>query len=223
MTLWSAPPEPVGPARFVFPPPSEWPAEDLIALGGDLSPPTLVGAYRRGIFPMVLDARDPDPVLGWWSPDPRGILPLDRPHQGKIFGSYLTPFGLTVGVGATVGSGAPLTPLASNPAYRSAGEIPEAPRGSGIQTQDGFRERTPAEVQFDLHLDYGVPIAGKRLTLVADVFNLFDQQRAIDYDNFTEITFGDLKPDFGTPKAGGGFITQYHAPLQVRLGARFEW
>jgi leucyl/phenylalanyl-tRNA--protein transferase len=78
MTRWSAPPEPVGPARFVFPPPSEWPAEDLIALGGDLSPPTIVGAYRRGIFPMVLDARDPDPVLGWWSPDPRGILPLDR-------------------------------------------------------------------------------------------------------------------------------------------------
>jgi hypothetical protein len=145
-----------------------------------------------------------------------GPLPNDRPHQGKIFGSYLTPFGLTVGVGATVGSGAPLTPLASNPAYRSAGEIPEAPRGSGIQTQDGFRERTPAEVQFDLHLDYGVPIAGKRLTLVADVFNLFDQQRAIDYDNFTESTFQVANPDFGR-------IIAYQLPRRVRLGARFAF
>ena len=92
----------------------------------------------------------------------------------------------------------------------------EAPRGSGIQTQDGFRERTPAEVQFDLHLDYGVPIAGKRLTLVADVFNLFDQQRAIDYDNFTESTFQVANPDFGR-------IIAYQLPRQVRLGARFAF
>lgn len=35
-----------------------------------------MAAYRRGIFPMIVET--PEPVLGWWSPDPRGILPLDR-------------------------------------------------------------------------------------------------------------------------------------------------
>ena len=34
----------------------------------------LVGAYRHGIFPMALE----DGEIGWFSPDPRGILPLDR-------------------------------------------------------------------------------------------------------------------------------------------------
>ena len=32
---------------------------------------------------MVLDAADPDPVLGWWSPDPRGILPLEQLRVSK--------------------------------------------------------------------------------------------------------------------------------------------
>jgi leucyl/phenylalanyl-tRNA--protein transferase len=42
-----------------------------------LSPATLVAAYRRGIFPMPLDIPDrPEPVLAWWSPETRGILPL---------------------------------------------------------------------------------------------------------------------------------------------------
>jgi leucyl/phenylalanyl-tRNA--protein transferase len=72
---WSTRPQPVGQNLWSFPPPSEWPASDIIAAGGDLEPSTLVAAYRRGIFPMVVDA--PDPILAWWSPDPRGILPLD--------------------------------------------------------------------------------------------------------------------------------------------------
>ena len=49
----------------------------MIAAGADLSPATLIGAYRRGIFPMPLDIPDrAEPVLAWWSPESRGILPL---------------------------------------------------------------------------------------------------------------------------------------------------
>jgi leucyl/phenylalanyl-tRNA--protein transferase len=44
-------------------------------VGADLQPATLMTAYRRGLFPMELRARGP---IGWWSPNPRGILPLDR-------------------------------------------------------------------------------------------------------------------------------------------------
>ena len=78
MTDWFTQPQLPGPTRFSFPPPSEWPPQDLIALGGDLDPGTLITAYSRGIFPMVLDARAREPVVGWWSPDPRGVLPLDN-------------------------------------------------------------------------------------------------------------------------------------------------
>jgi leucyl/phenylalanyl-tRNA--protein transferase len=75
VTDWRTRPTPVGPIQWAFPPPAQWPDQDLIIVGGDLEPPTIVGAYRQGIFPMIVEA--PAPVLGWWSPDPRGIVPLD--------------------------------------------------------------------------------------------------------------------------------------------------
>ncbi len=50
--------------------------EDLVGVGADLRPGTLLAAYRHGLFPMGLGERGRGP-LGWWSPDPRGVLPLD--------------------------------------------------------------------------------------------------------------------------------------------------
>jgi leucyl/phenylalanyl-tRNA--protein transferase len=51
------------------------PESDLVTIGGDLLPSTLIHAYRRGIFPMEVTGLPG--VVGWWSPDPRGIMPLD--------------------------------------------------------------------------------------------------------------------------------------------------
>ena len=76
MTDWSTTPQPVGQSRWSFPPPDGWPDTDLIAVGGDLEPATLINAYRQGIFPMEVTALQGR--LGWWSPEPRGIVPLDR-------------------------------------------------------------------------------------------------------------------------------------------------
>jgi leucyl/phenylalanyl-tRNA--protein transferase len=41
-----------------------------------LDPALVVRAYRQGIFPMAMD----DGQIGWFSPDPRGIIPLDTFH-----------------------------------------------------------------------------------------------------------------------------------------------
>lgn len=38
----------------------------------------LLWAYANGIFPMARSADDPE--LGWYDPDPRGVLPLDGFH-----------------------------------------------------------------------------------------------------------------------------------------------
>ena len=76
MTDWSTRPQPVGPSRWAFPSPEEWPDDDVVAMGGDLAPSTLIAAYRGGIFPMSLDSMPG--VMVWWSPNPRGILPLDN-------------------------------------------------------------------------------------------------------------------------------------------------
>ncbi len=76
MTDWSSQPQRVGDVRWAFPPASAWPDHDVIAVGGDLEPATLINAYAHGIFPMAVSVRKG--ALGWWSPDRRGIVPLDR-------------------------------------------------------------------------------------------------------------------------------------------------
>ncbi len=66
----------------IEPPPTEWelPHPDdagdgeVAGIGADLEPGTLLAAYRRGLFPMRVGRRG---HLGWWAPDPRGIIPLD--------------------------------------------------------------------------------------------------------------------------------------------------
>ncbi len=67
------PTEPV-PTRWQLPDPADAQSgEDLIGVGADLEPGTLLAAYRAGVFPMGVSWRGP---LGWWSPDPRAVLPL---------------------------------------------------------------------------------------------------------------------------------------------------
>jgi leucyl/phenylalanyl-tRNA--protein transferase len=68
------------PSRWELPDPAALPAGSEIAgVGADLAPGTLLAAYRHGLFPMRLQARGPIGLgpLGWWSPDPRGIVPVD--------------------------------------------------------------------------------------------------------------------------------------------------
>lgn len=64
------------PSGWVFPDPTTAEDDDLVAVGADLEPGTLLHAYRRGLFPMP--AGDPGIPMLWWSPQERGILPLDR-------------------------------------------------------------------------------------------------------------------------------------------------
>jgi leucyl/phenylalanyl-tRNA--protein transferase len=67
--------------RPIEPRPSQWQLPSafeadehgLVGVGADLEPGTLLAAYRGGLFPMPFRKR----LVGWWSPDPRGILPLD--------------------------------------------------------------------------------------------------------------------------------------------------
>ena len=146
-----------------------------------------------------------------------GPLPNDRPHQVKIYSNYVFDMGINAGVGLTVGSGRPLTPFAANPVYESDGEIPEGPRGSGFETVDGFRTRTPVESSVNVHLDYRLPVAGSReLSLIFDAFNLFDRQGVLQYDDRTETG-----PE--TPNSDLGRVLEYQTPRQVRFGLRFRF
>ena len=75
MTDWLTRPLPLERSRWSFAPGWRTSPDDIIAIGGDLEPATVIAAYRQGVFPMIVET--PAPLLAWWSPDPRGIIPLD--------------------------------------------------------------------------------------------------------------------------------------------------
>ena len=59
-----------------FPSPETWPDDDdVVAVGADLAPDTLLYAYTHGMFPMHVDRRHE--TLGWFSPLRRGIIPVE--------------------------------------------------------------------------------------------------------------------------------------------------
>ncbi len=62
------------PTPWSFPPARHADAVGVVGIGADLEPGTLLAAYRGGIFPMPVGE---GPQMAWWSPDPRGILPLE--------------------------------------------------------------------------------------------------------------------------------------------------
>ncbi len=50
--------------------------DGVVGVGADLEPATLLAAYRSGLFPMPIGQGRRE-LLAWWSPDPRGVIPLD--------------------------------------------------------------------------------------------------------------------------------------------------
>jgi len=99
-------------------------SHDMVALGADLEPGTLLAAYRLGLFPMHVhtplevaakggnEASDnpmaeptPEPTpeqrlpserIGWWSPDPRGVLPLDQLQVSRSLRQSMGKYRCTV-------------------------------------------------------------------------------------------------------------------------------
>jgi leucyl/phenylalanyl-tRNA--protein transferase len=59
-----------------------------------IEPELLLGAYAQGIFPMGM----PEGELGWFSPDPRGVLPLEEFHvpHGLVRRLRKNPFEIRV-------------------------------------------------------------------------------------------------------------------------------
>jgi leucyl/phenylalanyl-tRNA--protein transferase len=79
------------PSRYVFDASGANEGEDLVGVGADLAPGTVLEAYARGLFPMGLGAAGAPPI-GWWSPDPRGILRPGEFHVSRSLRRSLRHF-----------------------------------------------------------------------------------------------------------------------------------
>lgn len=61
-------------------------------MGADLEPGTLLSAYRAGLFPMPIGRRR----IAWFSPQPRGVLPLEAIHVSRSLRRSRRRFEVTV-------------------------------------------------------------------------------------------------------------------------------
>lgn len=68
--------------------------DDLVGIGADLAPGTLLAAYRRGLFPMP-SGHEGDPMY-WFCPVNRGVLPLDGLRVSRSLRRSSRDFEVTV-------------------------------------------------------------------------------------------------------------------------------
>ncbi|MFC0360396.1 MULTISPECIES: leucyl/phenylalanyl-tRNA--protein transferase [Kytococcus] len=70
------------------------PGDDLVGVGGDLAPETLLSAYTHGVFPMGVGGGGSGPV-GWWFPEERGVLLPGGLHVSRSLRRSMRAFTLT--------------------------------------------------------------------------------------------------------------------------------
>jgi hypothetical protein len=158
-----------------------------------------------------------------------GLLPNDREHQFKVYGSYVWPFKLTTGFFGQFLSGTPISKLGSHTIYG---------RRERFVTQRGSAGRTDDVWNVDLHLEYPISFGGDlELKLIADVFNVTDEDNATSVDQ--EWTFQRALATTDPNECGGpgtgpgtacpngnplwGTPTVYQTPQTFRLGVKLSW
>lgn len=94
MTELTPVPADPGPMRWALPPASSADDNDVVGVGADLQPSTMVAAYRNGIFPWPHD----DLPLPWFSPDPRAVIACGTVHVSRSLRRTLRGSGWTTTV-----------------------------------------------------------------------------------------------------------------------------
>jgi hypothetical protein len=149
-----------------------------------------------------------------------GFLPEDRRHQLKIRASY-TVKGFSFGAFFNYMSGTPLTKVFFNQTDGSY-TVRRSPSGTEPVQPNDVKQiaelRLPALLTVDARVTYDVASLFTQkvhLTLIADIFNMFNMDVANTGTGGTNIEVRDV-PTYGQ-------IRNRQAPLRFQLGARLQY
>lgn len=164
-----------------------------------------------------------------------GFLPNDRRHAFKVFGSYGLTQTIRLGGNLNATSGRPLSCIGfvprTVPDYATAVNYTTASSYYCLNSTGSASElvprgsvgRTPWTYTFDAQVSYMPVFANKKLTLQLDVFNLFNSQKAVEFQETrdfsrdgTNSTPGQLNQNYGQPAA-------YQSARSMRFTARYEF
>jgi hypothetical protein len=151
-----------------------------------------------------------------------GLLPTDRTHYFKAYGSYTFDFGLTVGSVINLYSGVPTSTEFAMNNYQGFYPVGRADMG-----------RTPFMALADLYAQYQLRLSDQiRVELSVNIDNLFDTataERIFSTVNLYDVSVTDaqlLSGNFDyrntgfTPDKRFGMETWFHAPISVRFGMK---
>jgi len=130
-----------------------------------------------------------------------GLLPYDRTHVFKFFGSYSFDFGLMLGANFTWMSGTPLNEYGAVLGWQGY---------NGYLVQRGTAGRTPSIWDLNLRVAYILPqinIIDYRARVLLDVFHLASRETPVNYDQYHYFNVDengnqiDPNPTYGRPTA----------------------
>ncbi len=158
-----------------------------------------------------------------------GPTPNDRTHTLKLFGAYNVTDEWRVGGNLIVQSGRPINCQGFVPlelagpydvgtlnAYSGSSFYCLNDLGERELRQRGDNGRTPWTWTFDLSAAYVPTWADGRLQFKVDVFNLFNNDKVTEYNEFKEASRDVLSPDYLND-------VNYQTPRQMRFTVRYDY
>lgn len=155
-----------------------------------------------------------------------GNLPNDRRHMVKIQGAYSITDEFSLGANFRWESGRPLNSFGFHPtdAFASLYEA-ESFVKDGELVSRGSEGTTPSTWNLDLTARYAMTIGDSDVIFRADVFNVFNNDTAREYNEVNEIYDGPRADGgyAGAPSALYGLPTSFQTPRYVRLSAEVKF
>ena len=142
--------------------------------------------------------------------DATGLLPYDRTHVFKFYGSYRFDFDLSIGAFFTWMSGTPLNDFGIGP--HGYERIFLQPRGTA--------GRTSSIWDLNFRLAYVLPQLTSldfQARFILDLFHIASQQEAVNYDQLHYLN-ADANGNQIDPNPTYGLPTSFQPPMSLRIG-----
>ncbi len=172
--------------------------------------------------------------FGKFTDGSNGYLPNDRTHAIKLYGTYGITENFRIGANMNATSGRPVSRIGFVPSDTPGGAAGYTTAstyyylnsaGVTVLGYRGMEGRTPWSSTLDLQAAYTMNMGSKnKLTLQADVFNVFNSQQPLEYNEVND--YSRATTTVGTPgriSLNWGNPTTFQAPRSVRLTARYEF
>jgi len=163
-----------------------------------------------------------------------GYLSNDRRHVLKAYGNYMLNDQMRLGFNATIASGRPISCVGfvpyDAPDYGDAAGYSTASsfyclndQGKSELHNRGTFGRTPWTSSLDMSFAYLPKFGTQKLTLQVDVFNVFNTQKATEFDEIRDYSRATTSATEGRLNLNWKRPTSYQSPRGVRFTARYEF